>query len=160
MSFLHKIAPKRIAPPQVKGDTTAADLIDQAFLSYNGGRLREVCQVFARKMLEPNCTVGLSLSGALTPAGLGMSCLIPLVHAGFIDWIVSTGANLYHDTHYALDLPLHQARPNIDDYELRENQIIRIYDIVFDYKTLLDTDAFYREVTSSDGNSRVSLPDR
>ncbi len=150
MSFLHKIAPKRIAPAPVRGDVTAADLIDQAFLSYNAGRLREICQVFVRKMLEPNCTVGLALSGALTPAGLGMSCLIPLVNAGFVDWIVSTGANLYHDTHHALDLPLHQARPNIDDYELRENQIIRIYDIVFDYKTLLDTDAFYREVTSSE----------
>ena len=56
-------------------------------------------------MLEPDCTVGLTLSGALTPAGLGMSCLIPLIRAGFVDWIVSTGANLYHDTHYALDLP-------------------------------------------------------
>ena len=64
----------------------------------------------------------------------------PLIRAGFIDWIVSTGANLYHDTHYALDLPLHQSRPNLDDYALRENAIIRIYDIVFDYKTLLDTD--------------------
>ena len=73
-----------------------------------------------------------------------MSSLIPLVKAGFVDWIVSTGANLYHDTHYALDLPLHQSRPNLDDFALRENDIIRIYDIVFDYKTLLDTDAFYR----------------
>ena len=81
-----------------------------------------------------------------TPAGLGMSCLIPLIKAGFVDWIVSTGANLYHDTHYALDLPLHQSRPNLDDFALRQNDVIRIYDIVFDYKTLLDTDAFYREL--------------
>jgi deoxyhypusine synthase len=86
------------------------------------------------------------VSGALTPAGLGMSCLIPLVEAGFVDWIVSTGANLYHDTHYALDLPLHQSGPGLDDFALREHNIIRIYDIVFDYKTLLDTDAFYRQL--------------
>ena len=79
-----------------------------------------------------------------------MSCLIPLIRAGFVDWIVSTGANLYHDTHYALDLPLHQSRPNLDDYALRENAIIRIYDIVFDYKTLLDTDSFYRELIRTD----------
>ncbi len=90
--------------------------------------------------------IGLTLSGALTPAGLGMSCLIPLVKAGFVDWIVSTGANLYHDTHYALDLPLHQSHPGLDDFALRSNDIIRIYDIVFTYKTLLDTDAFYREL--------------
>jgi deoxyhypusine synthase len=143
---LHRVSRHRIAPPTVAGDVRAADLIDQAFLSYNAGRLREVCQVFTRKLLEPGCTVGLTLSGALTPAGLGMSCLIPMVRAGFIDWIVSTGANLYHDTHFALDLPLHQSRPNLDDFALREHDIIRIYDIVFDYKTLLDTDAFYREL--------------
>ena len=149
-SYLHKVSSHRIAPPAVTGAETAADLIEHAFLSYNGGRLREVCQVFTRRMLEPDCTVGLTISGALTPAGLGMSCLIPLVRAGFVDWIVSTGANLYHDTHYALDLPLHQSRPNLDDFALRANDIIRIYDIVFDYKTLLDTDAFYRELIRDD----------
>ena len=149
MSYLHQISKERIEPPAVVGDETAADLIDRAFLSYNAGRLRELCQVFTRKMLDPDCTVGLSLSGALTPAGLGMSCLIPLIRAGFVDWIISTGANLYHDTHYALDLPLHQGRPGMDDFALRENQIIRIYDIVFDYQTLLDTDAFYRELIQS-----------
>jgi deoxyhypusine synthase len=146
MDYLQKVSKHRIAPPPVTGAVLAADLIDQAFLSYNGGRLRELCQVFTRKMLAPECTVGLTLSGALTPAGLGMSCLIPLIRAGFVDWIVSTGANLYHDTHYALDLPLHQSHPGLNDFELRENDIIRIYDIVFDYKTLLDTDAFYREL--------------
>lgn len=150
MSYLKRVSQHRIAPPAVTGAETAADLVDSAFLSYNGGRLREVCRVFTRKMLEPDCTVGVSLSGALTPAGLGMSCLIPLIRAGFIDWMVSTGANLYHDTHFALDLPLHQSRPNLDDYALRENAIIRIYDIVFDYKTLLDTDSFYRELIRND----------
>lgn len=146
MDFLNSVSKHRIEPPAVTGNVTAADLIDSAFLSYNGGRLRELCQVFTKKMLEPDCTVGLTVSGALTPAGLGMSCLIPLIKAGFIDWVVSTGANLYHDTHYALDLPLHQSHPGLDDFELRKHDIIRIYDIVFDYKTLLDTDAFYREI--------------
>ncbi|HEY2156354.1 MAG TPA: deoxyhypusine synthase [Isosphaeraceae bacterium] len=152
--YLHKVSQHRIAPPAVTGNETAADLVDSAFLSYNGGRLREVCKVFARKMLADDCTVGLTLSGALTPAGLGMSCLIPLLRAGFVDWIVSTGANLYHDTHFALDLPLHQSRPNLDDYALRENAIIRIYDIVFDYQTLLDTDSFYRGLIASDAFAR------
>jgi deoxyhypusine synthase len=155
LSVLQQVSQQRIAPPPVSGSDLAADLIDRAFLSYNAGRLREVCQVFTRKMLEPNCTVGLTISGALTPAGLGMSCLIPLVQAGFVDWIVSTGANLYHDTHYALDLPLHQSRPNLDDFLLRQNDIIRIYDIVFDYATLLDTDTFYRELIRSDTFART-----
>ncbi|MFO0951524.1 MAG: deoxyhypusine synthase [Isosphaeraceae bacterium] len=152
--YLKKVSAHRIAPPAVTGAETAADLVEQTFSSYNAGRLREVCQVFTRRMLEPDCTVGLTLSGALTPAGLGMSCLIPLVRAGFVDWIVSTGANLYHDTHYALDLPLHQSRPNLDDFALRQNDVIRIYDIVFDYSTLLDTDAYYRELIQNEAFAR------
>jgi deoxyhypusine synthase len=146
MGYLESISLHRIAPREVSGSDTVADLIDHAFSAYNAGRLRELCSVFTRRFLEPDCTVGLTLSGALTPAGLGMSCLIPLIQSGFVDWIVSTGANIYHDTHFALDLPLHQSRPNLDDLALRHNDVIRIYDIVFDYKTLLDTDSFYREL--------------
>jgi deoxyhypusine synthase len=155
MGYLESISVHRIFPPEVTGDETVANLIDQTFSSYNAGRLREVCRVFTQKCLQPECTVGLTLSGALTPAGLGMSCLVPLIKAGFVDWIVSTGANLYHDTHYALDLPLHQSRPNLDDLALRRNEVIRIYDIVFDYKTLLDTDAFYRELIRNEAFGRT-----
>jgi deoxyhypusine synthase len=141
---LHKISHKRIAPPAVQAQTSLPALIDEVFLSYNAGRLREACRVFAGKMLADEVTIGLSLSGALTPAGLGSSCLVPLIEAGFIDWIVSTGANLYHDTHFALGMDLHQSRPGLNDLELREHSVIRIYDIVFDYANLLGTDQFYR----------------
>jgi deoxyhypusine synthase len=141
---LHKISHKRIDPPAVQAQTTLSALIDEVFLSYNAGRLREACRVFAGKMLADEVTIGLSLSGALTPAGLGTSCLVPLIEAGFIDWIVSTGANLYHDTHFALGMDLHQSRPGLNDLELREHSVIRIYDIVFDYENLLGTDQFYR----------------
>src|SRR5262249_47414925 len=112
--------------------------------SYNAGRLREACRLYATKMLADDAVVGLSLTGALTPAGLAASCLVPLVEAGFIDWVVSTGAHLYHDTHFALGLEMHQSRPGLDDFKLREHQVIRLYDIVFDYDNLLGTDRFYR----------------
>ncbi len=144
--FLHKISRQKIDPPAVGPGVSAADLLDSVFLSYNAGRLREGCQLFVRKMLANNGTIGLALSGALTPAGLGMSCLVPLIEAGFIDWIVSTGANLYHDVHYALGMDLYQAGPNLPDLELRENQVIRIYDIIFDYENLLGTDRFFRKL--------------
>src|SRR5262249_28911900 len=97
-------------------------------------------------VLDDEVTVGMSISGSLTPAGLGMSCLVPLVEAGFVDWIVSTGANLYHDTHFGLGLSRRRRRPDLDDVKLREDEVVRIYDIVFDYKVLLDTDAFYRRI--------------
>ncbi|HEU4698978.1 MAG TPA: deoxyhypusine synthase family protein, partial [Gemmatimonadales bacterium] len=96
---------RRIEPEPITGRESAADLIDNAFLAYNAGRLREGCLLFTQRMLEPDVTVGMSLTGAMTPAGLGMSSLIPLMEAGFVDWIISTGANLYHDAHFALGLP-------------------------------------------------------
>jgi len=142
--YLHTISHKRIDPPALTGQTALPQVLEEAFLSYNAGRVREACRLFASKMLAEDTTVGLSLSGALTPAGLGISCLVPLIEAGFIDWIVSTGANLYHDTHFALGMDMHQSRPGLDDLKLREHQVIRIYDIVFDYQNLLGTDDFYR----------------
>ena len=138
----------RIDPDPITGAETAADLIDNAFLAYNAGRLREGCQLFVQRMLEPDVTVGMSLTGAMTPAGLGPSTLIPLMEAGFVDWIISTGANLYHDAHFALNLPMHRGTPLIDDVELRENGVVRIYDIFFDYSVLLSTDKFVREVSA------------
>jgi deoxyhypusine synthase len=153
--YLRKIGRLKIDPPPVRSNVSAADLLDQAFLSYNAGRLREGCQLFARHMLDDKTTVGLALSGALTPAGLGMSCLVPLVEAGFVDWIISTGANLYHDTHYALGMDLYQAGPGLPDLELRENQVIRIYDIVFDYENLLGTDKFYRTLLRGEAFQRT-----
>jgi len=137
---------KAINPEPVSGEMTAAELIDTAFLAYNGRRLRDACRLFAEKMLEPDTTVGLSLTGALTPAGLGMSCLIPLIEHGFIDWMVSTGANLYHDTHFGLGLKMFQGSAEADDVALRAAGVVRIYDIFFDYKVLLSTDAFFREI--------------
>src|SRR5262245_44406502 len=142
--YLHTISHKRIDPPRLTAHTTLPQVIEEAFLSYNAGRLREVCRLFVTKLLAEDTTVGLSISGALTPAGLGGSCLVPLVEAGFVDWIVSTGANLYHDPHFALGMEMHQSRPGLDDTALRENQIIRIYDVVFEYENLLGTDQFYR----------------
>jgi deoxyhypusine synthase len=137
---------RRIDPKPITGKTKLVDLIDNAFLAYNAARLREACWLFNEKMLEPDVTVGVTLTGALTPAGLGMSALIPLIKAGFIDWIVSTGANFYHDTHFGIGLAMHEGNAQTSDIVLREEEVVRIYDIFFNYSVLLDTDAFFRRV--------------
>ncbi|HEU5459390.1 MAG TPA: deoxyhypusine synthase [Pyrinomonadaceae bacterium] len=141
---------KRIDPAPIEKNVAVADLIDEAFLAYNAARMREACQLFTKKMLEPEVTVGLSLTGALTPAGLGISALIPLIKAGFVDWIISTGANLYHDTHFGIGLAMHQGNASTSDVVLREEEVVRIYDIFFDYSVLLDTDAFFRKIIESE----------
>jgi len=141
-----RIAGAQINPAAVTGRMNAADLIDTAFLAYNGRRLRDACRLFAEKMLTDDTVVGISLTGALTPAGLGMSCIIPLIENGFVDWMVSTGANLYHDAHFGLGLKMYQGSAEADDIALREAGVVRIYDIFFDYRVLLSTDAFFREI--------------
>jgi deoxyhypusine synthase len=145
----------KIDPPPITATTGLVELIDSAFLAYNGARLREGCHLFSRRMLEDDVTVGVSLTGALTPAGLGMSALIPMIEAGFIDWIVSTGANLYHDTHFGIGLEMHRGTPHIDDVELRREGIVRIYDILFEFDVLIQTDAFFRRVMREPDFQRV-----
>jgi deoxyhypusine synthase len=137
---------RRILPKPVQPGVTVRDLVDDAMCAYNGARLREGCRLFTQKMLDPDVVVGVSIAGALTPAGLGMSCLIPLVEAGFVDWVVSTGANLYHDTHFGIGKDLVQGSATLSDTMLRDEGVVRIYDIFFDYTVLLDTDAFFRKV--------------
>jgi deoxyhypusine synthase len=145
MSSLNKKFP-RLLPTPIRAGMKASDLIDGAFKAYNGGRLAEACRLLSEKMLARNGTVGLSLTGALTPAGLGAAALVPLMKAGFIDWVISTGANLYHDLHYGLGMELYAGSPFLNDVDLRKDGVIRIYDVLFDYEVLLDTDAFVRQV--------------
>jgi deoxyhypusine synthase len=147
MSNRHKfLSGARIDPQPVTGSMTVAELVESAFLAYNAARLREACQLFVEKMLEDDVTIGMSLTGALTPAGLGMSAIIPLIENGFVDWVVSTGANIYHDTHFGIGLTMHRGNPQISDVVLREEGVVRIYDIFFEYDVLLSTDEFYRKM--------------
>jgi deoxyhypusine synthase len=140
---------RRIAPAPIRPGMSVRALVDDAFFAFNAARLREACRLFAGKMLEPDVTVAVSVSGALTPAGAGASCLVPLVEAGMVDWLVSTGANLYHDAHFALGFELHAGSPFADDRRLRRDQVVRIYDVLFSYEVLLDTDRFCRELIAA-----------
>lgn len=137
---------KKIDPSPITKGIKLAKLVDEVFVAYNAARLREACQLYAQKMLAEDVTVGMSLSGALIPAGMGISSFIPLIERGFIDWIVTTGANLYHDAHFGIGLSLHRGNPQINDVVLRQEGVVRIYDIFFDYRVLLSTDQFFREV--------------
>ena len=145
---------ERIIPRRVRPDMTVAELIDEQFQAYNAARLSEAARLYAQEMLKPenDTTVGLTMAGALTPAGLG-GCVLTLMENGFVDFIISTGANLYHDMHHALAMALHRGDFRMDDTKLQEEGVIRIYDILFSDKVLLDTDAFVRE-------SLKSLPNR
>jgi deoxyhypusine synthase len=141
------LAGRRILPKNLTGKDKLVDIIDKTFLAYNSARLRECCQLFSEKMLDADVTIGMSFSGALTPAGLGCSSIVPLIKAGYVDWLVSTGAILYHDMHFALNYPVRAGSFKMDDTELRDNDIVRVYDVLLGYSDcLMATDEILREI--------------
>lgn len=137
MTYGYELKPQPIAPGM-----SVVEFIDHFCLAYNAARLREACQLLVQKILRPQVTVGVTLSGALSPTGLGYAAIVPLIEAGFVDWIVSTGANLYHDMHRSLGHKLYQSSPFVDDIALQREKLIRIYDILMDQSVLYQTDAF------------------
>jgi deoxyhypusine synthase len=151
---------RRIRPaPLSRGSADVAALIDTYYNAYNAARLREACQTFAR-MIDGGATIGVSITGALTPAGLS-SVLVPLMEAGFVDYLSSTGANLYHDLHFDLGLPLYRGMPEVasgaHDVKLREDGIIRVYDVLFPADVLYKTDEWvYRVMMAPEFQRRLS----
>ena len=135
-----------LRPVPIKKGMTVDEVVDGALFSFNAGTFRKACELFTKEIAKKNVRIGVSLSGALVPAGIGRSCLIPLIKAGLVDWIVSTGANLYHDLHHALGYEFCEGNAFADDEQLREKGIIRIYDIFLNYDALLDTDHYVREI--------------
>ena len=129
-----------------RGSADVRALIDDGFQAFNAARLSEACHIYADKMLaaDSDTTVGLTIAGALTPAGLG-GCVIELMERGLIDFVISTGANLYHDLHYALNFTLTRGSPFLDDRDLYAEGVIRIYDILFPASVLLETDTYVRD---------------
>ena len=140
------LAGKRILPQPISARTDIVKLIDNMD-AYNGGRLRAACHLLKERYSKKDVTVGLSLAGALTPAGLGPSAVIPLMNHGFVDWITATGANMYHDLHFAFNLPMFRGSHQVDDVDLRDKGVTRIYDILFDYEdVLMETDRQLRKI--------------
>src|SRR6187399_3556481 len=129
-----------------RGSADLRQLLDDGFQAFNAGRLSEACQIFADKMLLPenDTTIGLTIAGAMTPAGLG-GCVIEMMDRGLVDFIIATGANFYHDLHYALNFTLRRGSPFVDDVELYEDGVIRIYDVLFPATVLLETDSYIRD---------------
>lgn len=146
------LAGKPIRYHRPKGSAEVRALIDDGFQAFNAARLGEACRIFGDKMLgrSHDTTIALTIAGALTPAGLG-GCVIALMERGLVDFIISTGANLYHDLHYALNYTLRRGSPFVDDRALFADGVIRIYDVLFPAQVLLDTDLFIREFLVSSG---------
>ncbi len=134
-----------VEPMRLRPGMSVVDLVDvyRRAGAFNGGRLAEACDLFCR-MIDSGATIALTVTGAMAPAGMG-GAIQAMIEAGFVDLVVATGANLYHDLHFALKLPVVQGHFAVDDKELYRAGIERIYDVFITEDSLLDTDAFVRE---------------
>jgi deoxyhypusine synthase len=131
-----------VRPHRITGRERPAEIIEGAFPAYVGRQERTAFQLM-QKSITKKYAVFLTLSGAMTPAGLHQSCLIPLLERGVIDCITTTGANLYHDAHRVIGHRIREIDPNAGDLHLRVARIIRIYDLGFHEETLLETDKLF-----------------
>jgi len=124
--------------PHIKLDPkmTIEELVEiYAGSGFNGRQLGEAAKLYA-KMIKEDATICLTISGALTPVGFG-GIFKTLIERGFVDWIITTGANVYHEDHFAWGLPLKQGHSDVDDMRLYENEIVRIRDVYIKfYETL------------------------
>jgi deoxyhypusine synthase len=140
--------PRPVDPPAITGRESPRELLERNFPAFAGRGLREAHRLM-RTSIEEDHVVFATLSGAMTPAGMHQSCVIPLIEAGFIHCITTTGANLYHDLHRTLGHAISEVNPAGDDTAYRRARIIRIYDLGFDEEVLLDTDRFFCELLKS-----------
>jgi deoxyhypusine synthase len=90
-----------------------------------------------KRMITEGDLIWLGFAGAGIAGGMG-GILISLLKAGFIDVICVTGAQVYHDLHFAFDLPVKAISPNWNDNHLRKHGDTRIYDIGIREKETLE----------------------
>lgn len=131
-----------VHPVGITGKERPVDIIENMFPAYVGRQERTAFGLMQRSSREDCCTF-LTMSGAMTPAGLHQSCLIPLIERGLVDCLTTTGANLYHDAHRLIGHRIREIDPNAGDLQYRLARIIRIYDLGFREETLLETDKLF-----------------
>ncbi len=131
-----------VRPHAITGNETGLELLSFAFPAFVGRQLREAARLM-RESASGGHTVFCTMSGAMTPAGLHRSCIVPLIERGIIDVLTTTGANLYHDAHRTLGYRIREIAPNAGDTMLRAARIIRIYDLAFTEDVLLRTDRLF-----------------
>ena len=150
---------RTVDPRPITGRESPHDLLQHAFGAYVGRQERTAYDLM-RRSLEEDCSIFLTLSGAMTPAGLHQSCLIPLIEAGVISCLTTTGANLYHDAHRIIGHAIREVNPNAGDLQLRLARVIRIYDLGFWEEALLDTDRLFSALMQApDYQRKMTTPE-
>ncbi len=126
---------------KIDGKLTVDQLIQQFKNSgsFGAGRLAEACDVYEQMVRQQDCTIFLSLAGAMVPAGM-RSMIADLIRQGLVDVVVSTGANMVHDAIEAVGGHHYKGTSLADDAKLYKQNIYRIYDIFVSEEDFLRLD--------------------
>ena len=146
--------------PVTPTNDLAALLEGMASTGFQGRKLGESVRVWRAMLEDPDCTILLGLSGAMIPAGM-REVLSALVRHHYVDAIVSTGANVFHDACEHLGVCHYQGHHHVDDADLFSRGIDRIYDVFAFEEEFRTTDrqiaAFAASVAPFRGSSRAFL---
>jgi deoxyhypusine synthase len=139
-----------IVPVHIKKAMTISELIEvMGSTSFEARNVDRGARLF-KKMIDAGDTIWLGIAGAGIAGGMG-GMVIDLLEAGFIDVICSTGAQVYHDLHFAFGLPVKAISPFMDDNLLRKHGDTRIYDIgIRERETLEAQDEIVRQFVHED----------
>ncbi len=133
----------KIKPREIKKRASVKSLVDAMGNSAFQGKNISLAQDIWVKMLKDNTTILFGLAGALVPAGM-RGIMAYLIKNRFVDCLVSTGANLFHDCHETLGRFHFQGSHEVDDIKLFEKGIDRIYDVFASEKEFRKTDNFIK----------------
>src|ERR671913_2344382 len=116
-----------VEPFSVQADAAAGDLLARMEkISFQGRNLATARRIW-EKMLGADCTIFLGMAGALSAGGLRLIVAHLITHR-FVDCLVSTGANLYHDLHETRGQRHYVGSAHADDAALADDRIDRVYD--------------------------------
>ena len=134
-----------ILPPKINKGMSVSEILDIfGATSFEARNVHRGALLYQR-MINGDDTIWLGIAGAGIAGGMG-GMIISLLEAGFVDVMCSTGAQVYHDLHFAFDLPVKAISPMMDDNMLRQHGDTRIYDIgIREKETLEAQDAIIRQ---------------
>lgn len=114
---------------KITRDMTVKQLVNSlSGAAFGAGRLSEAVDIYREMVSDNECTKFFGLAGAMVPAGM-RQVVSDMIRDGDIDILVTTGANLVHDIIESLGLHHYKGTDTVDDVELKQCSINRIYDV-------------------------------
>ena len=134
---------KKVHQIRLRPGMTAGELAEEMRLTgvMQGGRVGRAVDIVAEMFSDPSYTTFITLSGPLVAGGMRV-ILRDLIRNGYIDAVMTNGANMIHDLLEAMGRTHYQGRVNVDDERLYKDGYNRVYDIFIENDTFVDLEGY------------------